>query len=133
MNTDQIAYLALLTSVVSLVVSFVTLRRDRHVISVRAVPIELTQGIFHLHISVSNSGRRPISVTHVSLQPPGKDGLSLEFSPQGACRIDVGEVRACSINPMGLPVSWASVAELRTFQIFVLDAVGKKHKAAWQK
>jgi hypothetical protein len=132
MNADQIAYLALLTSVISLVVSFLTLYRDRHEISVRAVPFESGIGVYGLHVSVSNSGRRPISVTHVLLRPPGKPGLFLNFSPEGACRIDVGEVRSCNISPTGLPVSWSNITELRGLDVFVQDAIGKKHKAVWE-
>lgn len=132
MNADQIAYLALLTSVISLVVSFLALYRDRHEISVRAVPFESENGINSLHVSVSNSGRRPISITHVLLRPPGKPGLSLSFSPEGACRIDVGEVRSCNISPTGLRVSWSNITELRGLHVFVHDAIGKNHKAVWE-
>ena len=49
MTSDLIAYLALLTSIVSLVVSFIALYRDRHIISVRAVPVGNLNGSFDLN------------------------------------------------------------------------------------
>jgi hypothetical protein len=132
MTADQIAYLALLTSFVALVVSFLTLYRDRHVISVRAVPVETSTGVYSLHVTVSNSGRRPISVTHVLLVPPGHPGLYVNFGPTGSERIDVGESRGITISPIGLPISWKGVHELREFRVSVQDAIGKKHRAVWE-
>ncbi|MEC4723319.1 hypothetical protein RY831_29630 [Noviherbaspirillum sp. CPCC 100848] len=132
MTADQISYLALLTSVASLVVSFLVLYRDRHVVSVRAVPVEISAGVYSLHVSVSNSGRRPISVTHVLLVPPQQPGFSMNFGPNGTERIDVGERYSTTIDPAGLPTSWSTVGELRRFKVFVQDAVGKKHKAVWE-
>jgi len=135
MTSDQISYLALLASIVSLIVSFLTLYRDRHVISVRAVPIGNSNGSFDLNISVSNSGKRPISINNVLLKPSNHPGLFLAFAPNGQNRIDVGDSRSCQITSSSLsnlPVSWSSVKELRSFEIYVQDAIGKKHKATWE-
>ena len=135
MTPEQISYLAFLTSIVSLVVAFLALYRDRHIVSVRAVPVGNLDGSFNLNVSVANSGKRPISVNHVLIKPPSHPGLFLNFAPKGENRIDVGESRSCQINPSSLsnlPFSWRSVKELRTFDIFVQDALGKKHKAVWE-
>lgn len=131
MDSNYISYLALITAVVSLIVSFVSLHRDRHVVTVRAVPIELEKGVLCLHVSVSNGGKRPISITHVLLRPEGKPGLYLNFAPEGFARVDVGEVRSCTVNPQGLPVTWTNAVELRKLKISVEDALGKKHDAKW--
>lgn len=130
MNADQIAYLALMVSVASLVVSFMTLYRDRHVVRVRAVSFFDTQGVCNLQVTVSNSGRRPISINHVLLRPPGHPGLYLAFAPNGQNQVDVGESKSCQISPIGLPISvWTTLEELHKCKVFVEDAIGKQHKA----
>lgn len=131
MNSDHVAYLALLTSLVSLVVSFLTLYRDRHVVRATAdAEIDL-QGICHLLVSVSNSGRRPISVNFVLLRPPSHPGIFVNFSPTGPVRLDVGESKGCRINPTGLPITWRHLEELRRFEVFVDDAIGRRYRATF--
>ena len=132
MTSDQIAYLALLASLISLIVSFLTLNRDRHVVSVRAVPVEDPKGTCNLHVTVSNSGKRPISINHVLIRPSGSPGLFVNFAPSGQNRIDVGESRSCQISPTELPTTWSSVRELRRLDVYVQDALGKQHKAVWE-
>ncbi len=131
MTSDQISYLALIASVISLIVSFLTLYRDRHVISVWAVPVGDSNGIYSLQVTVMNSGKRPVSINHVLIKPPGHRSLVLNFAPNGQNRIDVGESRTCQIKPTGLPITWSSSEELRSFNIYVQDAIGKKHPAIW--
>ena len=132
MAPEQIAYLALIASIISLIVSFLTLYRDRHVFSVRAVPVGDSNGTYSLHVTVMNSGKRPISINHVLIRPPGQPGLFLNFAPNGQNRIDVGESRSCQIKPSGLSVSWSTSEELRSYNIYVQDAIGKKHMATWE-
>ncbi|WP_139163039.1 hypothetical protein [Desulfonatronum thiosulfatophilum] len=132
MTTEQIAYFALLSSIVSLVVSFLNLYRDRHVVRVRAVAVMDLNGVPELNVSVSNCGKRAISINHVLLRPPGHPGLYLNFSPNGQNRVDVGESRSCQIHPAGLPVKWATLQELHSINVYVEDAVGKQHKATFQ-
>lgn len=131
MNSDYVAYLALIVSLFSLVVSFLTLYRDRHVVRARADAVVDLQGVCHLLVSVSNSGKRPISITHVLLRPPSHPGMFVNFSPSGSVRLDVGESKGCQINPTGLPVTWSNIEELRRLEVFVDDAVGKRHKATF--
>lgn len=132
MTSEQIAYSALIASTISLIVSFLTLYRDRHVVSVRAVPVGDSNGIYSLHRTVMNSGKRPISINHVLIRPPCQPGLFLSFVPNGQGRIDVVESRSCQIKPDDLPVSWSTIKELRSFNIYALDAIGKKHLATWE-
>jgi len=132
MDDNAISYLALLTSVVSLVISFVTLYRDRHVITARAVPVQQNDGSFALHVSVANGGRRPIAGTYVLIRRRGDPGLFLDFVPNGQNRIDVGESRSCTITGIGLPISWSSSEELRAMNVYVQDALGKQHEARWE-
>ena len=132
MAADHIAYLALLASLVSLVVSFLALYRDRHEVRARADAVIDLQGVCNLLVSVSNSGKRPISINHVLIRPPGHPGMYVNFSSNGQNRVDVGESRGCEISPIGLPVTWASLEELRSLEVFVADAVGKLHKATFQ-
>lgn len=129
MTTDHVAYLALLASLVSLVVSFLTLYRDRHVVRATADAVINLQGVCNLIVSVSNSGKRPISINHVLIRPPGHPGMYINFSPNGQNRVDVGESRGCEICPTGLPITWANIEELHCLKVYVADAVGKLHKA----
>lgn len=132
MTSTEIAYFALLVSLLSLIVSFLTLHRDRHVLRAWAVPIQESDGLVYLQVTVSNSGKRPVSITHVLLRPAGHPGLFLDFAPKGHCKIDVGESRGCRIAPTGLPVTWSSVKEVRQIGIHVQDALGKLHRVRWQ-
>lgn len=132
MATEQIAYLALFVSIASLVVSFLNLYRDRHVVRVRAVAVVGLDGVPELNVSVSNSGKRPISITHVLLRPPRHPGLYLNFAANGQNRVDVGESRSCQIRPTGLPVTRSTLRELHSLDVYVKDAVGKLHKATFQ-
>ena len=129
MNSDSVAYLALLVSLVSLVVSFLTLYRDRHVVRARADAVIDLQGICHLLVAVSNSGKRPISINYVLLRPPGHPGMFVNFSSAGPVRLDVGESRGCQISPTNLPVTWQNLEELRRLEVFVDDAVGRRYRA----
>lgn len=131
MTSDYVAYLALLASLVSLVVSFLTLYRDRHIVRASADAVIDLQGICHLLVSVNNSGKRPISINHVLLRPHGHPGMFVNFSPSGAVRLDVGESKGCQISPTGLPVTWCNLEELRRLEVFVDDAVGKRYKATF--
>tara|TARA_B100001059_G_scaffold214594_1_gene231476 strand:+ start:192 stop:614 length:423 start_codon:yes stop_codon:yes gene_type:complete len=137
MSSEYISYLALLTAIVSLVVSFLALHRDRHVVRVRAVPIGNIDGTFNLNVSVSNSGKRPISINHVLLKPKDHPGLFLAFSENGNNKIDVGESKSCQVDPRQLKgqlqkFTWRTVQELRAIEVYVQDAIGKKHKAVWE-
>lgn len=137
MDSEYVSYLALLTAIVSLVVSFLALHRDRHIVNVRAVPVGNLDGTFNLNVSVSNSGKRPISINHVLLKPKGHPGLYLAFSEGENKKIDVGESKSCQIDPRQLngqlqQFSWENVQELRELEVFVQDAIGKRHKATWE-
>lgn len=131
MTTDQIAHLALIISAASLMVSILGLYRDRHVVRARAVAITPSNGLPELNISVSNSGKRAISINHVLLRPPGHPGLYVNFLPNGQNRIDVGESRSCQIRPIGLPVTWTTVQDLHRLDVYVVDAIGKRYKATF--
>ena len=58
--------------------------------------------------------------------------MYVNFSSNGQNRVDVGESRGCEISPIGLPVTWASLEELHSLEVYVADAVGKLHKATFQ-
>ncbi len=131
MNSDSVAYLALLVSLVSLVVSFLTLYRDRHVVRARADAVIDLHGVCHLLVAVSNSGKRPISINYVLLRPAGHPGMFVNFSPTGPVRLDVGESRGCQISPTGLPITWQNLEELSRLEVFVDDAVGRRYRAAF--
>ena len=101
-------------------------------VRVRAVAVVASDGVPELNVTVSNSGKRAISINHVLLRPPGHPGLFLNFSTNGQNRVDVGESRSCQIRPSGLPVTWSTLLELHRLDVFVEDAVGKRHKAIFQ-
>jgi hypothetical protein len=103
-----------------------------HRISARAVPVETSTGKYSLHVTVSNSGDQPISITHVLLRPPGSPGVWVNFASSGQVRLDVGERKSANIDAVSVPINWQSVDELRSFDVFVQDALGKNHKAVWE-
>ena len=132
MDDNAISYLALLTSLVSLVVSFLTLYRDRHEVAARAVPIEQSDGTFSLYVTVANHGRRLISIAHVVLERSGSPALFLNFGRNGQAKIEGGDSQTCAIAPNGLPLNWSNAEELRGIEVSVQDALGKKHRAKWE-
>jgi hypothetical protein len=131
MTSEEIAYLALLVSVVSAIMSFIALYRDRHVVRVLADALIDQAGICHLLVSVSNSGRRPISINHILIRPPNHPGVYINFSRDNQNRVDVGDSKGCQISPVNLPVTWSNIEELHTFKIYAADAVGKLHRATF--
>jgi hypothetical protein len=129
MSSDYIAYLALLTSIISLVVSFLTLHRDRHVVKARGSIYETTNEPekWNLSISVSNAGKRPISVSFVTVRPKGMSGISVPFSEGGSVSIEVGGSAVANIMA-GTPAAlWRNPTEIADCDIFVQDALGKDH------
>lgn len=129
MSSDYIAYLALLTSIVSLVVSFLALYKDRHVVKARGsifgTPNEPEK--WNLSISVSNGGKRPISVCFITVRPKGMPGMSILFSEGGSVPIEVGGSAVANIMA-GTPAAlWSNPAEIAACDIFVQDALGKDH------
>lgn len=132
MTAHHIAILALLVSAASLGISILALVGDRHMIQVRAVAVVGLDGIPDLDVTVSNSGKRAISINHVLIRTAGHPGLYINFSSKGNNRIDVGDSRNCRICPQDLPVTWSTVEELHKLEVFVEDAIGQRHKAVFQ-
>ena len=130
MSSDYIAYLALLTSIVSIVISFVALHRDKHVVnakgSIFGSPNDPEK--WNLSISVSNSGKREISMSFVIVRPKGEPGKSLPFSPDGPIKIDVGGSAAMNILAGDSAALWDNPVDISALDIFVQDALGKDHR-----
>jgi hypothetical protein len=128
-TTEQVALFALFISFCSLIVSVLSLHRDRHVVRARAAVVISPNGSPELNISVSNSGKRAISINHILLRPPDHPGMYINFLTPGENRIDVGQSKSCQIHPTGLPVTWKTVQDLQKIDVYVVDAVGKRYKA----
>lgn len=131
-----LSIIALVISGLSLVISFIALHRDKYSIQARAVPVQQgSSNTYNLELTVSNEGRRPVSITHVYLVPPPNPhtpGLFLPFALDGDNRIAEFDNKKRVIEPQGLPITWTTADELRLFTIYVEDAVGKRHKAFWE-
>lgn len=129
MSTEQIAYLALIVSIVALIINFVSLYRDKHVIQARRslYTDSVESGIWNVSISVSNSGKRPITICFITVRIKGGSGVSVPFSNSGPVSIDVGEVATANIEGGKGAGVWHSLEELKECEIFVEDALGEKH------
>ena len=127
------AELALLTSVTSLVVSLTALMRDRHVVRARAVAFGSPTTNWNLSVTVMNSGKRPISVTHLTVRRRGMPGVSRNFLANGdSARIEVGESATTNIKPGDPVYCWGSSSPYG-YEIYVEDALGKSYKAAFPR
>jgi hypothetical protein len=126
------AELALLVSVVSLVISFTALLRDRHVVRARAVAFGRPEK-WNLSVTVINSGKRPISITNVTIRPPDSPGISRGFLHNGsAARIEVGASASTEIMPGDPLYCWGSDSPYH-YEITVEDAIGKTYKAKFPR
>ena len=130
------ASIALLVSILSLLVSFIALFRDRHTLIVSSVPVGSDANSWKLHVTVANSGKRPITINHVMLQlPDSTQRLSVNFQPSGQGKLDVGESKTSVLSPNTLPAGfgWTSCEQLLRYKVFVVDALGKRHGAPFTR
>lgn len=132
MSSDQIANFALCISLFSLLVSLFNLVRDRHVIKAHGSVFERhdKKGVYCLSISVSNSGKRPVSISFVLVRKKGVPGNFFDFTSGGKTPIEV-DVGQCATMVLRGPVhnrDWNSGKEIREYKIYVVDALGKKHR-----
>lgn len=126
-NPITTAELALLISIVSLVISLTLLMRDRHVVRPGAVAFGSRPTTnWNLSVTVMNSGKRAISVSHMTVRKPGMPGFSRTFLANGSsARIEEGGTPTTNIVP-GDPVSrWGSGSPYG-YKVYVEDALGKK-------
>jgi hypothetical protein len=123
------AEFALLISIASLVVSLTALMRDRHLVRARAVAFGSPTTNQNLSVTVMNSGKRAISVTHLTVRQPGMPGVSRCFRVNGGqARIEVGESATTNIVPGDPVYCWESGNPYR-YEVYVQDALGKNYRA----
>ena len=129
-----ISLAALLVSVCSFLVSLTSLRRDSHLVTARAVAF-IMQGAPWLSVTVSNHGKRPISIAHIFVRPFGKPGMGRNIRLDGAgdVRIDVGQSFSLEIRPGDPICCWSSAEELNFLDVEIQDALGKNYSAAFPK
>jgi hypothetical protein len=129
-----ISLAALLVSGGSLLVSLTALRRDRHVVTVRAVAF-IVHGAPWLSVTISNHGKRAISISHIFIRPIGKLGMgrNILLDGSGDVRIDVGQSFSLDIKPGDPVCCWSAEQELDYLIVEVEDALGKRYKARFPK
>lgn len=129
MDSEYIAFIALLISIISLALSFLSLYRDRHVINARYSIYEMPAAPekLNLSISVANAGKRPITICFITVRPKSSPGMSIPFSTEGSVQIDVGGVAVANILAGSPAALWQSVSDIKSCQIFIQDALGKNH------
>jgi hypothetical protein len=120
---------AFLVSVVSLVVALVALLRDNHRVVARAVFYETKSGMWAVSLVAANAGRRPITMSFVSAQPPGKPPHTRPFGTTGPVRVETSDSAVTCIEPGDPLFLWSSFEELRSFAFSCQDAVGKSYTA----
>jgi hypothetical protein len=133
MSSENISLLSLAISLAAFYVSFVAYRADKAVITVRVALLEdhLNLGKFNAAISVSNHGKRPVSLSLVRIRKP--DGVShwMQFSDNGSEKLDVGEVKSHVVSHSFFGASMKDHKEWFEHMIFVQDALGNLHHAPW--
>ena len=122
------AKLALVISVLSLIISLINMMRDRHVVSASSRIVPGMGKCGDLQVTVSNGGKRSISITHIALSKRNHQFL-VDFSLNGPSRIDVGDSQTTRLPSQNPFISWNSGEELRKMKIHVVDALGKFHRA----
>lgn len=135
MLATVISALALVVSIGSAIVSVVALRRDRHIIKARSTAWEDQPGKWALTVTVSNAGRRPVSIAFVTVNVPNIGPRTRQFTANGNgnVRLDVGESTSTSvIFPSDKLAMWTSLDELRASKVLVQDALGKNYAALFR-
>ena len=129
----DVATLALLISLLSLTLSFINLVRDRHVVRVRATPFWKTKNTLTpdgVEVTVSNHGKRPISISRIYAQQHGLPvvGRSFPVLSNEDVRIEVGQSASTRIVAGDPLFCWSNVGEFRLCRFVVEDALGKRYK-----
>lgn len=126
LTSDLIALLALIISLISLLVSIVNSYKDKHKISARGTIFESPKkpNIWHLSITTSNKGKRPVSVSFVTVKPRKSNGYSMQYDQnEHPVPINVGSSASRVIF-----TEWKSIKEIKNCKIYVQDALGKNHR-----
>lgn len=129
----DIAQVAVIISTIALVVSMYGILRDRHRVKARGVAFGGPGIQSNLSITVSNSGKRPISIVHLSIQRPGHPRLFRPFLNGSDARIEVGASASTSVMPGDALYCWSSVEELYSYEAAVHDALGRSYKVKYPR
>jgi hypothetical protein len=126
-----IEYMPLITvivAVISLFVSLITHVSDRHKIKAYYSIYEDPKDSWNLYVCVSNRGKRPVNISFIELKQKGQNTRSYSFSTHGSERVDVGEDRSSHLSFCDCDISG-----LIKMKVFIVDALGCRHRARWNK
>ncbi|MDF3127384.1 hypothetical protein [Rheinheimera sp. 1928-s] len=133
MSSENISLLSLAISLAAFYLSFIAYRADKAVVSVRATLFEdhSNLGNFDAVISVSNHGKRPVSLSFVRITKPDGQSFWVPFNANGGEKLDVGEAKSHVVPHSFKGLSVRDHKEWFEHMLFVQDALGGLHYAPW--
>ncbi|MCS6158390.1 hypothetical protein [Shewanella baltica] len=130
MDSDYIAYLALIVSVGALIVSFLALVRDKYSLKVHGSIFGNQATGWNYSISVVNVGRRPITVTHVEYKTQDGSHYSCPFNIEKQCSefIDVGQIFTTAFHGKDGRGFFDTLERVKSTSFYIHDAFGVVYK-----
>lgn len=128
MTIEYMQLIAAIVAVISLVVSLIAHASDRHKLKSYCSIYENPENVWNICVCVSNCGKRPVNISFIELKQENQNTCSYSFSAHGADRVDVGENRSSHLS-----FGACDVSKLMKMKIFIVDALGCRHRARWNK
>lgn len=130
LNSDYLALLSLLASLVAIAVTFIPVLRDHPKIEARRSFVQDTPGTqeYNLIVSVSNKGRRPITISFVLARRPGEPGKVFPFSPSGSAYLQNNGAASALVRAD--QCGWRTSGEATNFEVFVIDSTSRQYRVS---
>ena len=130
MDSDYIAYLALIVSVGALIVSFLALVRDKYSLKVHGSIFGHQATGWNYSVSVVNVGRRPITVTRVGYKTQDGSHYLCPFNIKKQCSefIDVGQLFTTAFHGKDGRGFFDTLERVKSTSFYVHDAFGVVYK-----
>jgi hypothetical protein len=130
MDSDDIAYFALIVSVGALIVSILALVRDKYSLKVDGSIFGHQATGWNYSISVVNVGRRPITVTHVGYKTKDGSHYLCPFNIKKECSefIDVGQLVTTAFFGKDGRGFFDTLERVQNTSFYVHDAFGVVYK-----
>ena len=119
---------AFLISILALLVSLVALVRDHYRVKTRASIYEAEKGQWAISLVAANAGRRPITISFLTAQAPGRNPISRSFTGSGPARIDVNDSAVTCVEANDPLYVWSSLDELRATTFRFEDVHGRSYR-----
>jgi hypothetical protein len=132
LTTENVAYLSLLVASLALAVAiFAAVGQwapywaDTHRIEAHGSFVQAHDGgPYNLHISVSNTGKRPTSILHLTVKQAGQPARARPFLQDGPARLDVGESATAVLAGNFLNEKLEAVGDL---EVTITDSANVEH------